>query len=160
MLGPGFDFEPVPTVQNAVVNFFDNNAREDNGGSPPGGETNLVLGFTNFTGTLAPVDIGVTSILIDTRPLDFSATINDFGTGSLEIGATNATNLNAQSTAHLIMDLPGSLDGNGNGGIVVNGSLTGQNLLQGTSGLVSPDANGHNPVPNLPSYSPAKVLPS
>ena len=35
-------------MQNAVVNFYDNNA--DNGGSPPGGEDDIVLGFTNFTG--------------------------------------------------------------------------------------------------------------
>jgi hypothetical protein len=141
--GPGFDIEPVVTVQNATVNFFDNNA--DNGGSPPGGEDNLVLGFTNFTATLAPVDIGVASVVIDTHPIDFSATINDFGTGSLEIGATNVTNLNAQSTSHLIMDLPGALDDNGAGGITVNGSLLGQNLLQGTSGEVDLDPHGHNP---------------
>ena len=76
-------------------------------------------------------------------------TINDFGHGSLEIGATNATNLNAQSTSHLIMDLPGvpqyvGTDGLGAAhGITVNGSLLGQNLLQGSSGVVTFDTNGH-----------------
>ena len=144
--GPGFNINPVVTVQNAVVNFYDNNA--DNGGSPPGGEDNLVLGFTNFTGTLSPSYIGVPSVTIDTLPLDFTTTINDFSTGSLEIGVTNVTNLNAQSTSHLIMDLSATLSPEGLSGIVVNGSLIGQNLEQGTSGLVveDPVANGHNPT--------------
>ena len=136
--GPGFIDTPVVTVQNAVVNFYDNSA--DNGGSPPGGEDNLVLGFTNFTGTLTTAYIGVPTVSIDTVPLDFTTTINDFGTGSFEIGATNVTNLNAQSTAGLIMDLPGT---NTAAGINVNGSLLVQNLEQGTSGLVVPDFNGH-----------------
>jgi len=144
--GPGFNITPVVTVNNAVVNFYDNNA--DNGGSPPGGEDNLVLGFTNFTGTLTTSDIGVTSVAIDTAALDFTTTINDFSTGSLEIGATNVTNLNAQSTSHLIMDLSATLSPEGLTGITVNGSLIGQNLEQGTSGLVveDPVANGHNPT--------------
>jgi hypothetical protein len=146
--GPGFIDTPVVTVQNPTVNFFDNHA--DNGGSPLGGVDDLVLGFTNFT---APIGdpfsdiayIGVPSVVIDVNPLDFSTTINDFGAGSLEIGATNVTNLNAQSTSHLIMDLPAALDGNHAGGITVNGSLVGQNLIQGTSGIVDVDNNGHNP---------------
>ena len=41
---------PCHDSSNASVNFFDNNA--DNGGSPPGGEDNLVLGHTNFTAEL------------------------------------------------------------------------------------------------------------
>ena len=118
--GPGFNINPVVTVQNAVVNFYDNNA--DNGGSPPGGEDNLVLGFTNFTGRLSPSYIGVPSVTVDTLPLDFTTTINDFSTGSLEIGVTNVTNLNAQSTSHLIMDLAAALSPEGLSGIVVNGS--------------------------------------
>ena len=152
--GAGFNINPVVTVNNAVVNFYDNNA--DNGGSPPGGEDNLVLGFTNATGTLTISDIGVTSVAIDTAALDFSTTINDFSTGSLEIGATNVTNLNAQSTSHLIMDLPATVPLEGAGGITVNGSLIGQNLLQGTSGLVveDPAANGHNTL----GATPAAVL--
>ena len=155
---------PVQSVTNASVNFFDNHA--DNGGSPPGGPDNLVLGDTNFTDLLLPTTelpfdfgdtgnfpaaIGVTSVKIDgttagdgvgaNLPNKASTTINMFGAGSLEIGATNATNLNAQSSAHLIMDLPGVPDyvpfqGHGAWGIIVNGSLLGQNLLQGTSGKV------------------------
>jgi hypothetical protein len=140
--GPGFNDSPVDSVQNATVNFFDNNA--DNGGSPPGGEDGLVLGYTNFTATLTPAYIGVTSVSVDAIPLDFALTINDFGTGTFEIGATNVTNLNAQSTAGLIMDLPGTNTGFG---INVNGSLLDQNLLQGTSGPVMPDPFGHNPSP-------------
>ena len=159
-----FTDQPVVTVPNATLNFFDNHA--DNGGSPPGGADNLVLGDTNFTDLLVPIPdvlatslpmtifpaaIGYTSVYIDgTTAADGSATttINDFGHGFLEIGATNATNLNAQSTSHLIMDLPGTLEyvgtsfydqGNPATGITVNGSLIGQNLLQGTSGIVEFD---------------------
>jgi hypothetical protein len=144
---PGFDISPIPSAQAAVVNFFDNNA--DNGGSPPGGEDDLVLGFTNFTASLNPTYIGVTSVSIDTIPSDYSSTINDFSTGSLEIGATNVTNLNGQATSHVIMDLPATLSALsaslGGIGINVNGSLVGQNLLQGTSGAVQLDFAGHDP---------------
>ena len=132
------------TQTNASVNFFDNHA--DNGGSPPGGADNLVLGDTNFTDLLLPIAtaanpaaIGVTTVFIDATSV--TTVINDFGAGNFEIGATNATNLNAQSTAHLVMDLPGTLSYVGTppfgptpSGITVNGSLLGQNLLQGTSG--------------------------
>ena len=45
--------QPVVTQTNASVNFFDNHA--DNGGSPPGGADNLVLGDTNFTDLLLPI---------------------------------------------------------------------------------------------------------
>ena len=46
------------------------------------------------------------------------------------------------------MDLPATLSPEGLTGITVNGSLIGQNLEQGTSGLVveDPVANGHNPT--------------
>jgi len=134
---------PIVTASSASVNFFDNNA--DNGGSPPGGEDNLVLGHTNFTAVLTTDDIGTSTVSINSAALDFSKTINDFGTGLFEIGATNATNLNAQSTSHLIMDLPGTDFVNG---IIVNGSIHGQNLLQGTSGDVDVDHNGHFPPIN------------
>ncbi len=157
---PSFLDQPVVTVTNATLNFFDNHA--DNGGSPPGGPSDLVLGDTNFTDTLVPIatallpaGIGVTSVAIDattsSNPAVASTTINDFGLGSFEIGATNATNLNAQSTSHLVMDLPATLAyvatapfGGPATGITVNGSLIGQNLLQGTSGTVVLDFNGHN----------------
>src|SRR5208282_5047998 len=110
--------QPVVTVTNASLNFFDNHA--DNGGSPPGGPSNLVLGDTSFTDTvfftptaLLPAAIGITSVAIDATTSSTAGiattTINDFGAGSFEIGATNATNLNAQSTSHLIQDLPATL---------------------------------------------------
>jgi hypothetical protein len=103
---------PVLAQTQAVVNFYDNTV--DTGGSPPGGADNLVLGFTNFTADLAPANTGV-AFFDPTGSIGYTTvyltagqttTINDFGTGSLEIGATNATNLNAQSTSHLIMALP------------------------------------------------------
>ena len=142
-----FTDQPVPTVTNASVNFYDNT--DDTGGSDPGGADNLVLGHTNFTDTLAPADIGHTTVEIDgisappDDPSGASTTINFFGHGTFEIGATNASVLQAASSAHLIMDLPATLDYhslNGIGpalGIDVTGSEHGQNLLQGTSGEVS-----------------------
>ena len=133
--------DDAPNQQaNITVNFGDNTA--DTGGSPPGSPDNLVLGVTNFTTELCPADIGVSTVSILTSVLPsvtVTTTINDNGAGSFEIGATNVTNLNAQSTSHLIMDLPGT-DVNG---IDVNGSACGQNLLQGTSGPVTFDWNGH-----------------
>ena len=165
----GFVDQPVVSVPlingtSASVNFYDNTV--DTGGSPPGGPDNLVLGVTNFTTDLAPTtveaywdpqgSIGYATVIMDaTSP----TTINDFGHGSLEIGATNATNLNAQSTSHLIMDLPGvpqyvGTDGLGAAhGITVNGSLLGQNLLQGSSGIVTFDTNGHIAPANSVSTS-------
>ena len=99
----------------------------------------------------------MTSVHIDATAA--ATVINDFGAGNFEIGATNATNLNAQSTSHLVMDLPGTLDYVGTppfgptpGGITVNGSLLGQNLLQGTAGLVVVDTHGHNIANNAASF--------
>ena len=60
-----FESNPLSNSTNASVNFFDNNA--DNGGSPPGGEDNLVLGHTNFTAVLTTADIGVSTVTIDTH---------------------------------------------------------------------------------------------
>jgi len=154
----------------AEVNFFDNTV--DNGGSPPGGADNLVLGFTNFTADLAPLSsialhdptgsIGNTTVTIDaTSP----TAIFDWGHGSFEIGATNAVVLFAQNTSHLIMDLPGVPQYIGtNGlsaahGIVVAGSLTGQNLIQGSIGVNDFDTNGHlPPAPGIPTGGDNGVL--
>jgi hypothetical protein len=170
-----FTDQPVVTVTDATVNFFDNHA--DNGGSPPGGADNLVLGDTNFTDLLVPIPdvlatslpytlfpaaIGYMSVFVDgTTSADgqASTTINDFGAGSLEIGATNASMLHAQSTSHLIMDLPGTLNYVGTSfydqgapatGITVDGSFIGQNLLQGTSGTVEFDYLFGHPAPINP----------
>jgi hypothetical protein len=156
----GFVVNPVVTVPvfNSVfgsVYFYDNMA--DTGGSPPGGPDNLVLGYTNFTADLAPVTstanydpegtIGQPSVEINSAA---QTAIFDYGHGSLEIGAAAITYLNAVSTSHLIMDLPAvppgalSIDNALSGtGIVVYGSATGQNLIQGSSWYVDFDTNGH-----------------
>ncbi len=132
---------PILGATAASLNFYDN--QTDTGGSSPGGPDGLVLGHTNFTATLTAADIGITTVFLDATAA--TTTINDFGAGTFEIGATDATNLNAQSTSHLIMDLPGTLSYVHTGslstptGITVNGSLTGQNLLQGTSGVIQLD---------------------
>lgn len=136
----GFNDNALPTVINASVSFYDNTA--DNGGSPPGGPDDLVLGYTDFTGVVTAADIGLTTVSIDATT--GATTLNDFGHGSLEIGATNVTNLNAQSTSHLIMDVSATLnylltDSIAEPqGITVFGSATGQNLIQGTVGGGSP----------------------
>ena len=142
----GFNDIPVITA-NATVNFYDNTV--DTGGSPPGGPDDLVLGYTDFTGTLTTSLIGVDTVIVDGFTSSAGTTINDYGKGTLEIGATDAAVLNAASTSHLIQDLPASTDWfaldaiAGAKGITVIGSSTGQNLLQGGSGQVVFDANGH-----------------
>jgi len=110
-------------------------------------------------GFFFPAAIGVTSVAIDavtSSNLAIAATeINDFASGSFEIGATNVTLLQAHLAASLTMDLPATLDYIGNfseygplaTGITVFGSDIGQNLLQGTSGTVHYDTNGH-PLPS------------
>jgi hypothetical protein len=169
----GFNDLPVVSVPlvnggvSASLNFYDNGSaavQGDNGGSPPGGADNLVLGWTNFTANLTPLDshgnnnptgtIGFTTVQVDATTGGIgqlaSTSINDYGHGSLEIGATDAQIINAASTSHLIMDVAGVptyVSTNGLGpatGITVTGSTVGQNLLQGTSGEVTYDLNGHN----------------
>jgi hypothetical protein len=144
----GFNDVPVITA-NATVNFYDNTG--DTGGSLPGPD-DLVLGYTSFTGALVTANIGTDTVNVDGFTSTTGTTINDFGKGTLEIGATDAAFLNAQSTSHLIMDLPASTDWfalnqiTGASGINVNGSSTGQNLLQGSSGVTVLDnspAQGH-----------------
>ena len=136
----GFIDQPVVTVNDPTLNFYDNHA--DNGGSPPGLPSDLVLGHTNFTANLTYADIGYTTVVLDATgflPPGYTLTINDFGAGTFEIGATDATNLNAQLTSGLYMDVAGT---NFATGIIVNGSTADQNLLQGTSGVVTIDATG------------------
>jgi hypothetical protein len=120
--------QPVVSVTNASLNFFDNTA--DTGGP----SDTLKLGHIT--------DLGVGDIGVATVQLDSTAptTINFNGAGEFVIGATDVTNLNAGSSSHLVMDLAGT---NTADGITVVGSATGQNLLQGTSGPVTLDLNGH-----------------
>ncbi len=136
---------PNGSFLNASLNFYDN--QNDTGGSDPGGPDNLVLGHTNFAYNegqsplgLSVSDIGFDTVIIDSNTL--TTTINDYGAGSFEIGATNASDLQATSTSHLIQDAPAALDYYtfnglpGPEGITVWGSAEGQNLEQGTSGQV------------------------
>ena len=92
--------------------------------------------------------IGTPTVVIDQFiPADQQTIIQDLGHGFFEIGATDATDLYAQSTSHLVMDLPGTggtgITGSGENlftahGITVQGGA-GASLLQGTSGPVQLD---------------------
>jgi hypothetical protein len=137
------------SFQNATLSFYDNTT--DTGGSDPGGADSLALGHTNLVVNPGQLDLGVASIGYDTVQVDANAittTINDHGAGVFEIGATDATTLIATSTSHLIQDVSATLDyftANdlaAPSGIAVDGSLTGQNLEQGTSGYVSDTGSG------------------
>jgi len=137
------------TTTAASVKFYDNTA--DTGGLWPGGPSDLVLGYTQFTGNLTTANIGQDTVIVDATTASTGTTINDVGAGSLEIGATNAVFLNAQSTSHLIMDLPADPDYLitnsiiGASGITVNGSSTGQNLIRGSFLSTFVDTvGGHN----------------
>jgi len=132
--------------QNATLNFYDNTT--DTGGSDPGGPSDLALGKTNLVINPGQSALGIDSIGVDTVQVDANAittTISDFGKGLFEIGATDATTINAASTSHLIQDISATLDYftannlTAPQGITVTGSATGQNLEQGTSGMVFAD---------------------
>ena len=201
-----FVVAPSDAELTTTVNFYDNTA--DTGGSPPGSEDNLYLGGTQtygydtygskdlFPGYIDhPVSgtdaeaalIGYATVVIDVN-LGYAtppeAIINDFGTGRFEIGATNATEINAQSTGQtgdggLIMDLPATYwgsfgatvggtgenlyfetvpneTGTANLGITVHGSVNDTNLLQGSSGPIYLDhAASVYPVGEDYSYNDA-----
>jgi hypothetical protein len=127
--------QPFPGVANAVVNIADTG----------GGVADDFFFGKVLNAALSNADIGVATVSIAgaTGP----TTINDTGHGRLLIGATDVTNLNAQSTSHLVMDLPATGGGVGstpfpensflNHGITVHGSTGGSDLLQGSSGPLS-----------------------
>src|SRR5208282_1233305 len=126
------------------LNFYDN--ANDTGGSDPGGPDNLALGDTNFAINPGEAPVSIASIGVDTVQVDansITTIITDDGHGVFEIGATDASSLVATSTSHLIQDVSATLDYftandlTAPEGIDVTGSATGQNLLQGTSGLVT-----------------------
>src|SRR5208282_5867843 len=130
--------------QNASLNFYDN--ANDTGGSDPGGPDNLALGDTNFAINPGEAPVSIASIGVDTVQVDansITTIITDDGHGVFEIGATDASSLVATSTSHRIQDVSATLDYftandlTAPEGIDVTGSATGQNLLQGTSGLVT-----------------------
>jgi len=119
--------QPVVSVTGASLNFYDNSADSGNGSD------NLILGkTTGFAGDFT--DVGHTSVFLDATAHTY---LNDFGAGYFRIGATDATNLNAATTSHLVMDLPATHAFFNSDGITVTGSATGQNLLQGVSGTLT-----------------------
>ena len=63
----GFVFQPVYTVLNGTVNFYDNTI--DTGGSPPGGPDDLVLGYHRFHRRLLNTTlIGIDTVFVDASP--------------------------------------------------------------------------------------------
>ena len=151
---------PSDTELNTTVNFYDNMA--DTGGSPPGQRTTstwAILKPMASNNTAIPMRsratsgvhesgcftqaelIGKRSVVIEVN-LDYAtpplSTINDFGTGRFEIGGTDATNINAQSTGQtgdggLIMDLPASYWG-AFGAAIGGSGYSGENLFFETFG--------------------------
>jgi hypothetical protein len=137
-----FNMQPVVTVNNASLNFFDNHG--DTGGT----SDNLKLGNvfdTAVTGSFH--DIGHASVFVDAT---LPTTITDQGAGTFAIGATDVSVLSAPSTAGLAMALPDT--GNGVGGdqhgdfpensflvhgVTVTGSAGSANLLQGSAGTLT-----------------------
>ena len=98
------------------------------------GSASLHLGHITGLNNASPTDIGQTTVFVD-GAVGSATVINDTGTGILDIGVTDVQSLSASSASNLIMDLPGS---GVTTGILVQGSAIGQNLLQGTSGPLTP----------------------
>jgi hypothetical protein len=138
-------FTDTPTVTleslggtGAIPNSVDGLSANNSSGSMfvnITGSQSLNLGYITVAGS---DEIGRTSVFVDGAPGQATG-INDTGTGILDIGATDAQFLGASSTSNLVMDLPGT---NVTTGIQVNGSSSGQNLLQGTSGPIAITVDG------------------
>jgi hypothetical protein len=129
-----FKYQPVVSVTNALLEFFHNTA--DVGGAAD----NLSLGHTQLVAPLVTGDVGKTTVFLDASGLT-QINFGNISAGTFVIGATDANVIFAGLTSGLVMDLPGtntgeftffSADSNG-----------GQNLLQGTSGTITADLNGH-----------------
>jgi hypothetical protein len=129
---------PVVTVTNASLNFIHNTA--DGTGAPDTLKLGNIFG-TAITGSFT--DIGATSVFLDaTVP---TTTITD-DAGVFDIGATDASLVDAHLTSELVMFLPDSGSGVAgttfpenpflNHGVTVAGGTdaAGANLLQGSSG--------------------------
>ena len=136
---------PAASATGAAVNISDNGS-----GTPD------ALGLGNVN-SLDVAKVGVATVEINALT---PTTITDNGHGLFVIGGTNVTNLNAQSTSELIMDVPATGGGVNSGfvsagatagsagvpgtpffenpilnyGITVNGATGGADLLQGVSG--------------------------
>jgi hypothetical protein len=132
----------VFTVTNASLNFTDNNS--DTGSS----EDTLKLGNITTAITPAFTDIGHTSVSVDASA---PTTLTDQGTGIFELGAADASVIDAHTTSELVMFLP---DTNTTNGVTVTGSATdsgGANLLMGSSGEIVLDHNGNGFVGDVGS---------
>jgi len=142
-----FKYQPVPSVTNATLGFFHNTA-DDVGGAAD----NLSLGHTSLVPfvVLGTGDVGKTTVFLDasgTTTINFGNIHTGFA-GTFVIGATDATQIFAGFTSGLVMDLPGTNTGrftffsaDSNGGLF--------NLLQGTSGTITADLNGHGVLDNV-----------
>jgi hypothetical protein len=129
-----FKDQPVVSVTNATLGFFHNT------GDTGSAADNLSLGHTSLVAGLGTGDVGTTTVFLDASG---TTTINfgNISAGTFVIGATDATDIFAGLTSHLVMDLPGtnltqfhefSADFN-----------SGEDLLQGVSGAITLDTNGH-----------------
>ncbi len=124
----------------------------DAAGATAANADDVLLGNIGFFAPTTAV-IGVSTVSINDASAT-STTINADNIGRLLLGATNVTNINAQGTAHLVMDAPdtgGGVEGtqfnNDNPflfhGVDVFGSNNGDNLLQGSSGPLTLDTAGN-----------------
>jgi len=124
----------------------------DAAGATAANADDVLLGNIDFPGAASSA-IGVATVSINDAGAA-STTINADNIGRLLLGAANVTNINAQGTSHLVMDLPdtgGGVAGNDVNsdnpilfhGVDVFGSNNGVNLLQGSSGPLTLDAAGN-----------------
>ena len=136
-------------MTNASLNFFDNT--HDTGGAADTLKLGNVFGGTGGAIEGLFTDIGVGSVFVDAT---LPTTIIDSGKGGFDIGATDASVIDAHTTAGLQMLLPDTGGGfagfsfNSDNpflhhGVTVTGSATGANLLQGSSGTLTLDSNGN-----------------
>ncbi|MFO1160203.1 MAG: hypothetical protein U1E60_15285 [Reyranellaceae bacterium] len=153
-LGSTFVNDFPATTAPSSLNFFDNTDTY----APNSPATDLYLGRVDGLQSVAfPVGdpteaIGHDSVLVRGAP--GTSTITDSGRGMFFIGAADASDLSAASTAGLVMDVAGTATGTSQhvAGIRAVGSTTYQNLLQGTSGQIELDSHGHDPSTKV--YTP------
>ena len=144
-LGSTFVNDFPATTAPSSLNFFDNTDTY----SPNAPATDLYLGRVDGMQSVPfpagdPTEaIGHDSVLVRGEP--GTSTIAHSGRGMFFIGATDASDLSAASTAGLVMDVAGTETGTAQhiAGIKVVGSATYQNLIQGTSGQIELDTHGH-----------------
>jgi hypothetical protein len=118
---------PVASATGAAVNISDSGS-----GTPDW----LLLGDVN-NASLDVAKVGVATVEINAL---MPTTITDNGHGLFVIGGTNVTNLNAQSTLELIMDVPAT-GGGVNSGFVSAGATAGSSGVSGTPFFENPILN-------------------